>query len=96
MTEDNAELMADPVQVLTAAWKPIETAPKDGTWILLRGRNSMDKPMVPVVAAWRTVERRFANNSYYVCSWWDSANLMDLTSLAATPGADWMSLPQDV
>lgn len=32
-------------------WQPIETAPMDGTWILLRGRNAVWHPMIPVVAA---------------------------------------------
>lgn len=32
-------------------WKNAESAPKDGTWVLLRGRNSAGQPMVPIVAA---------------------------------------------
>lgn len=67
-------------------WKPISEAPKDGTWILLRGRNMAGHPMVPVVAAWRSTSTQdFA--------WIDSRAFHSCNSLAADPGADWHPLP---
>lgn len=33
-------------------WRAMETAPKDGTWILARGHTGDRKPMVPLVVAW--------------------------------------------
>jgi hypothetical protein len=72
-------------------WQPIGDAPTDGTWILIRGRNSANRPMIPVVCAWRRGERGdFA--------WRDSASLRDMTRLIADVpadgAADWHPLPR--
>lgn len=65
------------------------TPPDDGTWILLRGRNAVGVPMVPVVAAWRRGEGRATEPA-----WRDSANLKDVSYLVADEGADWAPLPE--
>lgn len=91
--KDAVELMANPGQVLTADWKPVETAPKDGTWILLRCRNGAGKAMVPVVAAWRIVDASYSHMNHVGYAWRDSANFTDLTGLVVARGADWMPLP---
>jgi hypothetical protein len=66
-------------------WQSMESAPRDGTWILLRGLNAVGAPMIPVVCAWRDG------------AWRDSASLREMTSLIADvpPGheADWLTLP---
>jgi hypothetical protein len=66
-------------------YQSIDSAPKDGTWILIRGRNAADYPMVPVVCAWRDG------------AWRDSASLRDMTHLIVDvpvdSSADWAPLP---
>jgi hypothetical protein len=72
-------------------WEPIETAPKDGTWILIRGRNSANHPMIPVVCAWRHGEGGAG------FAWRDSASLRDMghliSDVPADGAADWAPLP---
>lgn len=65
-------------------WQSTKTAPRDGTWILLRGRNSAGQPMIPVVAAWMPAGARHQG-------WADSGSFKPVDDLAA--GADWQPLP---
>lgn len=73
-----------------AGWRDIATAPKNGEWILLRGRNAAGFPMIPVVCSWAR------HPEGYMC-WLDAASHRDLTVLVADvpPGtsADWHPLP---
>jgi hypothetical protein len=73
-----------------AIWQPIETAPRDGTWILLRTRNSVGAPMAPVVAAWRFSPVRLGQGPAWYCA--ESGHLI---AVGASRGheVDWAPLP---
>lgn len=75
-------------------WRDVETdpPPQDGTWVLIRGRNSVGRPMVPVVCRW---SKGVAGDG--PAAWRDSAHDRLMSSLIADvpPGhsADWRPLP---
>lgn len=77
-------------------YQPVDAVPppKDGTWFLLRGRNSAGQPMIPVVASWA-----FGVSGGSEKTWRDSASLRNVSFLIidVPPGvsADWASLPDD-
>jgi hypothetical protein len=63
--------------------RPIEEAPKDGTWLLFFGRNSTRQRMIPVVIAWSPPGLGEG--------WRDSAGGASMDSLVAT-GGDFIPL----
>lgn len=81
-------------EVRRAIWRPMHEAPKDGTWILLRGRNSAGHFMVPVVVRWQMKPAGSIGPEY---GWRDAASLSDMMRLIVDvpPGraADWTPLP---
>lgn len=86
--DDAGRLARELVQnrALRQEWQPANTAPKDQTWLLLRGRNSVGQPMVPVVAAWMPPGAKHQG-------WVDSGTFKPLDNLVTTDGADWQPLP---
>jgi hypothetical protein len=66
-------------------WQPIESAPKDGTWILLRGGDDRENYVGPCVAAF--FETR-GNLYEWVYSFWDG----DWRSSYENP-SEWMPIP---
>jgi Lar family restriction alleviation protein len=69
-------------------WRPIAEAPKDGTWLLVRGMNTVGQPMIPLVVSW--------NDGYGRClgyAWRDSLTLTDVGHWI-DPNAEWMTLPE--
>lgn len=76
-------------------WQPIDTAPKDGTWVLLRSYKTEPEwwegesdPLPPmVVAHYHTAESPYGGSAWYYAYWdggWGSA-VYDPT--------EWMPLP---
>lgn len=63
-------------------WRPIETAPKDGTWVLVCG-NGWDVQM-----AWFALNRRI-NKAY-----WKNSLEWDDYDLADKHPTHWMPLPE--
>lgn len=45
-------------------WEPIETAPKDGTWVLLRWRWTLDGGLPAIVGRWHNGWRDDDGRSY--------------------------------
>lgn len=76
-------------------WKDIESAPKDGTWLLLRGRNAAGYPMIPVVCRWSSGQT--GSDGY---AWRDSASGRNMNHLVADVphgcSADWHPLPPEI
>lgn len=81
--------------------KPIESAPKDGTWILLVGgetdedfdgyREVPDCKQRPVVGSWNEVLRGVDAPGYWVYDYWDGAwrsSYSDPTHWAELPDLD--------
>jgi hypothetical protein len=66
-------------------WKPIETAPKNDQWILIRGRNSANKPMIPIVAAWHPPGVMTRHG------WVESLGFRDVNEYAI----EWTELPEE-
>lgn len=73
-------------------WKSSDTAPTDGTWILIRARNSIDKPTVPIVAAYKSGGAVGTSRTDHHIAWRSSETGDDLTNYMAD-GWDWTPLP---
>ena len=75
-------------------WQPIETAPKDGTWVLLYGGKDVgwygdDTIQTIVTAFWRpSYYRRTDDQGQWMYTWWEG----DWRSEMADP-THWMPLP---
>ncbi|MEM6413217.1 MAG: hypothetical protein AAF720_00985 [Pseudomonadota bacterium] len=77
------------------AWKPLKDAPKDGTFVLVCGYNSIGKAMVPMVAAYRNAEIGSKNNGL---AWRSSETLNDLSDAlisTSNKAPEWHPLPAE-
>ena len=72
-------------------WQPIETAPKDGTAILVAGLNSEGSPMTGE-AYWYTAERGDSDIGF----WWANTDPGDYYACRIDDGAltHWMPHPE--
>ena len=70
-------------------WQSSDSAPKDGTWILIRGRNAVGQPMIPIAAAWVTGGLVDAPDKHI--AWRSGETGRDLGSYMSD-GWDWMPI----
>ena len=72
-------------------WQPIETAPKDGAWILLRGKTGyVNRPYRVHVGQWRT--RACGADGRSSVGWWEVSESGNFTD-DGEPATHWMPLP---
>ena len=72
-------------------WQPIETAPKDGTWVMLYGKESwteQDDKVQPIVVGFWNASSRYKEDWGWAFCFWDSdwRSTFDATH--------WMPLPE--
>lgn len=80
------KLYAAPQPALSAGWRPIETAPKDGTYLLLWEQYSTN----PFVGCWAFGAWTVSHEHVDAEGGWDGANVVDALSMPIT---HWMPIP---